>query len=103
MVVRKYFYVNIDAFVRQVAASRMMELTTRFSQQFANVAWKTNFTFLPSNIQLIYKKYMELFGLLDLIVSSWECKKCSTSGFGEGLSDTRSGLFTDMVRLITLA
>jgi site-specific DNA-cytosine methylase len=44
---------------------------------------------------------MELFGLLDLIISSWECQGFLGAGFGEGLSDTRSGLFTDMVRLIT--
>jgi len=53
MVVRKFFYVDIDSFVKQVAASKMMELTTRFSQQFATVAWKASFTFLPSDIQLI--------------------------------------------------
>jgi hypothetical protein len=36
MAVQRYFYVNIDLIARQVAASRMMELTTRFPQQFAN-------------------------------------------------------------------
>jgi hypothetical protein len=30
MVVRKYFYVDIDPIARQVAALRMMELTTKF-------------------------------------------------------------------------
>jgi site-specific DNA-cytosine methylase len=44
---------------------------------------------------------MELLGLVDLIISSWECQGFSMTGFGEGLSDTKSGLFTDMVRLIT--
>jgi hypothetical protein len=53
MVVRRYFYVNIDPLVRQVAASRMMELTAKFPQQFVTTTWKANFTFLPSNIQLI--------------------------------------------------
>jgi site-specific DNA-cytosine methylase len=46
---------------------------------------------------------MELLGLLDLIVSSWGCQRFSTVGFGEGLNDTRFGLLTNMVRLITLA
>jgi hypothetical protein len=32
MVVQKYFYVDIDHIARQVVASRMMELTTRFPQ-----------------------------------------------------------------------
>jgi hypothetical protein len=59
MVVWKYFYVNIDPIARQVVASTMMELTTRFPQQFATIAWKASFTFLPSNIQLIQKKHME--------------------------------------------
>ncbi len=81
----------------------MKEFTTRFPQQFATTAWKGNFTFLPSDIQLIQKKHMELLGLIDLIISSWECQGFSTAGFGKGLNDTRSGLFTDMVRLITWA
>jgi site-specific DNA-cytosine methylase len=81
----------------------MMELTAKFPQQFATTAWKANFTFLPFNIQLIQKKHMELLGPMDLIILSWECQGFSAAGFGEGLNDTRSGLFTDMVRLITWA
>jgi hypothetical protein len=50
MVVRRYLYVDIDPIARQVVALRMMELTTRFPQQFVTTAWKANFTFLPSNI-----------------------------------------------------
>jgi len=53
MVVRRYFYVDIDLITRQVAASRMREFTTRFPQQFATTAWKASFTFLPFDIQLI--------------------------------------------------
>jgi len=86
-----------------VAASKMKEFITRFPQQFTTTAWKVSFTFLPSDIQLIQKKHMELFGLVDLIISGWECQGFSTAGFGEGLSDTRSGLFTNMIRLITWA
>jgi site-specific DNA-cytosine methylase len=46
---------------------------------------------------------MELLGRVDLIISGWECQGFSAAGFGEGLNDTRSGLFTNMVRLITWA
>jgi site-specific DNA-cytosine methylase len=46
---------------------------------------------------------MELLGPMDLIISSWECQGFSTVGFGEGLNDTRSNFFMDMVRLITWA
>jgi len=46
---------------------------------------------------------MELFGPVNLIISGWECQGFSAAGFGEGWSDRRSGLFTDMVRLITWA
>jgi hypothetical protein len=53
MVVQRYFYIDIDLIARQVVASRMMELTTRFSQQFATITWKASFTFLPFDIQLI--------------------------------------------------
>jgi hypothetical protein len=73
MVVRKYFYVNIDPITRQVAALKMMELIAIFQQQFTTTAWMVRFTFLPSNIQLIQKKHMELFGPMDLIILGWEC------------------------------
>jgi site-specific DNA-cytosine methylase len=46
---------------------------------------------------------MELLGLVDLIISSWECQGFLVVRFGEGLSDTRFDLFTNMVRLITWA
>jgi hypothetical protein len=69
MVFRRYFYIDIDPIARQVATLRMMELIARFPQQFATTTWKANFTFLPSNIQLIQKKHMELLGLVDLIIS----------------------------------
>jgi len=46
---------------------------------------------------------MELLGPIDLIISGWECQGFSVVGFGEGLSDTRSKLFTNMVQLITWA
>jgi site-specific DNA-cytosine methylase len=101
MVVRRYFYVDIDPIAKQVATLRMMELTVRFPQQVATIAWKASFTFLPFNIQLIQKKHMELLDPVDFIISSWECQGFSTVGFGERLSDIRYGLFTDMVRLIT--
>jgi site-specific DNA-cytosine methylase len=40
---------------------------------------------------------MELLGPVDLIISGWECQGFLAVGFGKGLSDIRSGLFTDMV------
>jgi site-specific DNA-cytosine methylase len=46
---------------------------------------------------------MELLGLVDFIILDWECQGFSAARFGEGLSDTRFGLFTDMVQLITWA
>jgi site-specific DNA-cytosine methylase len=46
---------------------------------------------------------MELLGFVDLIISGWECLRFSVVGLGEDLSDIRSGLFTDMVRVITWA
>jgi site-specific DNA-cytosine methylase len=103
MVVQKYFYVDIDPIARQVVASRMMELIAKFPQQFVITAWKASFTFLHYNIQLIQKKHMKLLGPVDLIISGWECQGFSTARFGKGLSDRRSGLFTDIIQLITWA
>jgi site-specific DNA-cytosine methylase len=44
---------------------------------------------------------MELFSPVDLIILGWECQGFLTTGFGKGLSDIRSSLFMNMVRLIT--
>jgi site-specific DNA-cytosine methylase len=38
---------------------------------------------------------MELLGSMDLIILGWECQRFSTAGFGKGLNDTKSGLFTE--------
>ena len=46
---------------------------------------------------------MELLGPLDLIIAGWECQGFSAAGGGEGLGDARSGLFLDMVQVITWA
>ncbi len=46
---------------------------------------------------------MELLGLMDFIILGWKCQGFSMAGFGKGLCDTRSDLFTDMVQLITWA
>jgi len=73
MVVRRYFYIDINPIARQMATPRMMELIIRFPQQFATIAWKVSFTFLPSDIQLIQKKHMELLGPMDLIILGWVC------------------------------
>jgi site-specific DNA-cytosine methylase len=40
---------------------------------------------------------MELLGPEDFIISGWDCQGFLTVGFGIGLSDTRSGVFTNMV------
>jgi hypothetical protein len=68
MVVRRYFQIDIDPIVKQVVASKMMELITKFPQQLTTTTWKASFTFLPSDIQLIQKKHMELLGPVDLII-----------------------------------
>jgi C-5 cytosine-specific DNA methylase len=40
---------------------------------------------------------------LDLIIAGWECQGFSAAGSGDGLEDHRSGLFMDMVRVLTWA
>jgi site-specific DNA-cytosine methylase len=46
---------------------------------------------------------MELFSHVDLIILGWEYQGFSAARFGECLNDIRSGLFMDMVWLITWA
>ncbi len=44
---------------------------------------------------------MELLGPVDLIILGWECQGFSAARFGEGFSDTRFDLFTNVVQLTT--
>jgi hypothetical protein len=69
MVVWRYFYVDIDLIAKQVATLRIMELTSKFSTT-TTTTWKASFIFLPSDIQLIQKKHMELLSPKDLIISN---------------------------------
>jgi hypothetical protein len=73
MAVWRYFYIDIDPITRQMAALRMVELIIKFPQQFATIAWKASFIFLPFDIQLIQKKHMELLDPMDLIILGYEC------------------------------
>jgi hypothetical protein len=75
MVVQRYFYVDIGRIINQVAASRMMELTTKFSTTICNHHMEGQFHFLPFDIQLIQNKHMELLSPMDLIISGWECQR----------------------------
>jgi hypothetical protein len=46
MVVGRYLCVDINPIVRQMIASKMMEFTTRFPQQFTTTTWKAQFHFI---------------------------------------------------------
>jgi hypothetical protein len=52
-VLEVFFYIDINLIAKQMAPLKMIQLIARFSQQFATTSWKANFTFLPSDIQLI--------------------------------------------------
>ncbi|CAM6097627.1 unnamed protein product [Calypogeia fissa] len=103
MVIRKYFYVDVDPLARRVTESRLMQLTSRFLHQFSTAAWSSSFTFFPADIRLIQQRHIELVGPLDLIIAGWECQGFSAAGSGDGLEDHWSGLFMDMVRVLTWA
>jgi hypothetical protein len=60
MVVLRYFYVDIDLIARQVGASRLMEFTAIFPQQFTTIAWKASFTFLPFDMQFLFAPVAQL-------------------------------------------
>jgi DNA (cytosine-5)-methyltransferase 1 len=37
---------------------------------------------------------------VDLVVAGWPCQRSSAAGTGQGLDDARSGLFTELMRVL---
>jgi hypothetical protein len=55
---------------------------------------------LPQDIQLMGAEQLEALGPIELVVVGWPCQGSSAAGKGRGLDDDRSGLFTELVRVI---
>jgi hypothetical protein len=70
MVVHRYFYVDIDPIAGQVGASRLMEFTAIFPQQFTAITWKASFTFLPFDMWFLFAPIAQLVDQPCTILSS---------------------------------
>jgi hypothetical protein len=55
---------------------------------------------LPQDIRLVSADHLKELGPVDLVVAGWPCQRSSAAGTGRGLDDSRSGLFTELVRVL---
>jgi hypothetical protein len=55
---------------------------------------------LPQDIRLVSAQHLRELGPIDLVVAGWPCQGSSAAGTGQGLDDARSGLFTELVRVL---
>jgi hypothetical protein len=55
---------------------------------------------LPQDIRLVGVQQLRELGPIDIVVAGWPCQGSSAAGAGQGLDDGRSGLFTDLLRIL---
>jgi hypothetical protein len=55
---------------------------------------------LPQDIRLVGAQQLRELGPVDIVVAGWPCQGRSAAGTGQGLNDGRSGLFTDLLRVL---
>jgi hypothetical protein len=85
---------------RQAHAHAVQQLHKEFLDLVANRTRAQLHHRLPQDIQLVGAEQLEALGPIDIVVAGWPCQGSSAAGKEGGLDDDRSGLFTELVRVI---
>jgi hypothetical protein len=85
---------------RVVHAHSLSALATEFPKTVANKARAQLHHRLPQDICLVSAEHLRELGPVDLVVAGWPCQGSSAAGTGQGLDDARSGLFTELMRVL---
>ncbi|KAF8056149.1 pol [Scenedesmus sp. PABB004] len=102
--IHKYLYVDINPTSRAIAAHRVQQLTALYPDLLPTSALQGMFS-LPQDVREITTWHLVQEGASLqrqpwLVVGGWPCQDLSTAGSGAGLRGARSGLLTEIVRLI---
>jgi site-specific DNA-cytosine methylase len=95
--VQHYVYVDIDDTAKQVAKQHTQRLKTQFPELLATSAIISSFSTLVGDVALLSKKYIQWLGNVDLVIVGWPCQGMSMVGKQNGLEDSRSSRFYDMI------
>jgi hypothetical protein len=85
---------------RVVHAHSLSELAAEFSETVASRVGAQLHHRLPQDICLVSAEHLRELGPVDLVVAGWPCQGSSAAGAGRGLDDARSGLFTELMRVL---
>jgi hypothetical protein len=85
---------------RVVHAHALTELAVEFPETVAKQAGAQLHHKLPQDIRLVSTQHLRELGPINLVVAGWPCQGSSTAGTGQGLDDARSGLFTELMRVL---
>jgi GAF domain-containing protein len=98
--VQRYVYVDIDDATRQVAKQHTWKLKTQFPELLATSTIISSFSTLVDDVALLSEKDIQWLGHADLVIAGWPYQGMSMAGNQNGLQDSRSSRFYDMIRVI---
>jgi hypothetical protein len=99
--IQKLHVCEIDPEARTLAAARLQILSKMFPELLPSEAYASCFSFLPQDIALIKQEHVQKLGPVDLIICGFPCQGFSrATRRAQGLRDSRSSVFFDMVNLI---
>jgi site-specific DNA-cytosine methylase len=85
---------------RQAHAHSLRELQQEFPSRVDVKAGAQLHHRLPQDIRLVNAAHLQDLGPVDLMVAGWPCQGNSAAGGGQGLDDHRTGLFTELMRIL---
>lgn len=85
---------------RQAHSSAVQRLGKEFPERVSSKAGAQLHHRLPQDVRLVTVEQLQALGPIDLVVAGWPCQGNSAAGSGGGLDDARSGLFTELLRIL---
>ena len=101
MRIHRYYAVETDEVARTAAYHHLVQLQQQHPHLLSPAAVISFQTALPNDIRLISRQHLACLPHVDLLFAGWECQDHSAAGRGLGLSDPRSSLFYELIRVLT--
>eukprot|EP00878_Enallax_costatus_P000909 GHUV01001039.1.p1 GENE.GHUV01001039.1~~GHUV01001039.1.p1 ORF type:complete len:2125 (+),score=442.77 GHUV01001039.1:122-6376(+) len=103
--VKQYYYSDTDPTAQRVARHRIRVLQSMYPLQLPEDALQSAFNALPMDVAAVKSQHLTAAvsantGTPWLIVAGWPCQDLSTAGSSKGLAGNRSGLLSELVRVV---
>jgi site-specific DNA-cytosine methylase len=83
-----------------VANQHTRRLKTQFPELLATSAIMSSFSTLVGDVALLLEKDIQWLGHVDLVIAGWPCQGSSIAGKQNGLQNSRSSRFYNMIQVI---